>query len=92
MKRNIAPESWNTSFVVFGGNDSLRKELEMKNSLVSNEPLLNGFHLLIPEFVQVCYSFLVDQECRIRWKGVGYAQHYEMKFLLESSKQLSRVR
>jgi hypothetical protein len=40
---------------------------------------------------QVGYVFLIDQEGRIRWKGVGYAQHHEMKSLLECSAQLSRL-
>jgi hypothetical protein len=41
---------------------------------------------------QVSYVFLVDQEGRIRWKGVGYAQHHEMKSLLECASQLTRLR
>ena len=94
MKRQVPAESWNSSFVTFDGIDNFRKELDLKNRLVWNISVYAFFsdtHVLTHDF-QVGYVFLVDQAGRIRWKGVGYAQHHEMKSLLECAVQLTRLR
>eukprot|EP00292_Cryptomonas_paramecium_P000665 CAMPEP_0113688824 /NCGR_PEP_ID=MMETSP0038_2-20120614/16775_1 /TAXON_ID=2898 /ORGANISM="Cryptomonas paramecium" /LENGTH=215 /DNA_ID=CAMNT_0000609731 /DNA_START=79 /DNA_END=726 /DNA_ORIENTATION=- /assembly_acc=CAM_ASM_000170 len=40
----------------------------------------------------VAYILLVDQEGRVRWKGVGYAHPNELKTLFESTSDLARLR
>jgi hypothetical protein len=96
MKRQIPKEAWGSSFVTFDDAGAIRKDLDMKNRLVSRwqgyAPSCVRSLTAPPPLPQVSYVFLVDQEGRIRWKGVGYAQHHEMKSLLECAAQLTRLR
>ena len=104
MKKRVPDDMWKSCLVSFDDIDEMRKLLDLKNRLVSmtRHSSTSVFHiplhlLLMTSSIctdhgiatQVGYTFLIDQEYRIRWKSVGYVQQHELKALFDAVSKLS---
>jgi hypothetical protein len=41
---------------------------------------------------QLAYTFLVDTQRRVRWRGVGYCLHHESKAMIECAQKLLEIK